>query len=210
MCSEKRPPPETHVNGIPAHITIEFLRAWVKPRVKEKRFKHIEGVVDVSKALARKAGCDEHLAEIAAWIHDACKQVKDEELVRMARHYGLQLTDLEAHHGHLLHGPVAAELAMHELGITNEDVLNAIAEHTLGAVPMSTLSKILYLADALEQSRPEDFRRPIWEALDFDGTFDLDNALVVACEQGIKHLKETGRPIHPRTEEVRDYYSSLD
>jgi predicted HD superfamily hydrolase involved in NAD metabolism len=209
MCSERRPP-ETHINGIPIHITPEVLRKWVKPRVKSKRFKHIEGVVEVAKKLARKAGCDEHLAEIAAWIHDACKHVKDEELVSMARHYGLVLSDLETHHGHLLHGPVAAELAMHELDITNEDVLNAIAEHTLGAMPMSTLSKVLYLADALEESRPEDFRQPIWDALDFDGIFDLDNALVVACELGIKHLKEAGKPVHPRTEAVRAYYSNLN
>lgn len=209
MCSEKMHS-EGHVNGIPPNITPEFLREWVKPRVKAKRFRHIEGVVAVAKKLARKADCDEHLAEIAAWIHDACKHVKDDELVSMARHYGLVLTDIEAHNGHLLHGPVAAEIAMHELDITNEDVLNAIAEHTLGAVPMSTLSKVLYLADALEESRPEDFKQPIWEALDFDHTFDLDNALVVACSLGIKHLQESGKPVHPRTEEVRDYYSSLD
>lgn len=208
MCSENMHS-QGHVNGIPHNITAQFLREWVKPRMKAKRFKHTEGVVKVAKKLARRAGCDEHLAEIAAWIHDACKHVKDDELVRMARDYGLVLTDLEAHQGHLLHGPVAAELAMHELDITNEDVLNAIAEHTLGAVPMSTLSKVLYLADALEESRPEDFKQPIWDALDFDQTFDLDNALVVACSLGIKHLQESGRPIHPRTEAVRDYYSSL-
>lgn len=203
------PMPETHINGIPVNMTTEFLREWVRPRVKPKRFRHIEGVVEVAKKLAKRAHCDEHLAEIAAWIHDCCKHIKDQELVSMARGYGLVLTDLETHNGHLLHGPVAAEVAMHELGITNEDVLNAIAEHTLGAVPMSTLSKIIYLADALEESRPEDFRQPIWEALDFDGTCDLDNALVVACELGIKNLVEAGKPVHPRTEEVRDYYANL-
>lgn len=203
------PMPEAHINGIPVNMTTDFLREWVRPRVKPKRFRHIEGVVKVAKKLAQCAHCDEHLAEIAAWVHDCCKHIKDKELVRMARGYGLVLTDLEVHNGHLLHGPVAAEVAMHELGITNEDVLNAIAEHTLGAVPMSTLSKVIYLADALEESRPQDFRQPIWDALDLEGTCDLDSALVVACELGIKHLLEAGKPVHPRTEEVRDYYANL-
>lgn len=201
--------PPTHVNGIPVGLTVEFLAEWVRPRVSAKRFRHIEGVVTVAKKLATRAECEVHHAEIAAWLHDACKQVNDEELVRMAKEYGLVLSDLEAHNGHLLHGPVAAALSMHELDLTNEDILDAISEHTLGAVPMSTLSKIVFLADALEESRPENFRKPIWDSLDFNGTFDLDNAVVVTTQLCIAKLIEKGKPVHPRAEEVIEYYGSL-
>ena len=74
---------------------------------------------------------------------------------------------------------------------------------------MSELSKVIYLADCLEESRPKDYTDPIWEALDIEGSLNLNAAIVKACELGIKHLEESGKIIHPRTVEVKDYYSRL-
>jgi HD superfamily phosphohydrolase YqeK len=92
------------------------------------------------------------------------------------------------------------------LKIENRDLYNAIAEHTLGNVPMSGLSKVLFLADCLEESRPKAYTTPIWKALDMKGSCDLDRAIVVAIEEGFKHLMEDGKPIHPLSVEVRNFY----
>ncbi len=195
--------------GIPANLTLQFAEGWVRPRVSEKRFQHIKGVVDVCRRLAQAVHADTYPAELSGWLHDACKQVKDKELVQMAESFGMKLDPIEREFGHLLHGPVAAAVARKELGLESQEVLDAIAQHTLGAVPMSTLSQICFLGDCLEESRPVEYTAPIWAALDLHNQPDLDKAILVACDLNLKHLMETGKPIHPRTVEVRNYYLRL-
>ena len=195
--------------GIPGSLTLETAAGWVKPRVSEKRFRHITGVVEMARRFSPVAGCDSFLAELASWLHDACKEVKDRDLVARAERFGLPLTEIERAQGHLLHGPVAALTVKKELGVTNQDVLDAISQHTLGFVPMSPLSKVVFLADCLEPGRPVDYTGPIWLALDLEGKRDIDHALVVASDLAIVHLVKSGKPIHQRTVEVRNYYLSL-
>jgi predicted HD superfamily hydrolase involved in NAD metabolism len=195
--------------GVPAGLTIELVRDWLVNRVSPKRFKHTAGVAEVACRLAPEAGCDLFPAELAAWLHDACKEVKDRELVAMAEGYGMDLSPLERSAGHLLHGPVAAALVAEKFGITSKLILDAISQHTLGFVPMTPLSKVLFLADCLEDGRPKDYTKPIWEALDFGDRNDFDRAIVVACDLGIKQVIDSGRPIHPRTVAVRNYHLDL-
>jgi predicted HD superfamily hydrolase involved in NAD metabolism len=195
--------------GIPDNITLEFIEQWVRPRNSEKRFKHIKGVVDVASKISKKVGCDVFLAELSGWLHDACKEFKEKELVELARQYGLPLDGILERNGHLLHGPVAAEIAKRELNITNGEVYDAVYQHTLGAVPMRDLSKVLFLADCLEESRPTDYTDPIWNALNLKGAVDMDAAIVVASDLGLQHLIESKKPIHPLTVEVRNYYLDL-
>lgn len=196
----------TLAQGIPEKIDLEYARRWVEPRISAKRFRHTEGVALVARRIARACQCDENLAELAGLLHDACKETKDKELVEQARAYGLILHPVEERNGHLLHGPVAAELVKKELGITNAEVLSAIAEHTLGNVPMSKLSEVLFLADCLEEGRPADYTAPIWAALSINKKINVAAAMVTASDLGLSHLIESGRPIHPRTVEVRNYY----
>ncbi len=213
-------------DGIPKDLTLEKAQEWVRPRISEKRFSHVRGVAKVARELAGEAGCDLFLAELAGWLHDACKETKDRDLVIQAMQFGLQLTRLDKVSGHLWHGPVGAETIKRDLNINNELVLNAIREHTLGAVEMTVLSKVVFLADCLEASRPTDYTDPIWQAL--RGTdskesknsekkskkkqeqeLDLDLAILVACDLGLSQLIEVGRTIHPKTVDVRNYYLGL-
>ena len=53
----------------------------------------------------------------------------------------------------LLHSFVSAELAKDLFGIHDEEVLRAIAEHTLGSLQMTALSKILFVADISSKDR---------------------------------------------------------
>lgn len=205
--------------GIPREISLDYARRWAKPRTSEKRFRHVEGVASTARILAKKCSpVDPFLAELSGWLHDACKEIKAAELFKMAKDFGLPLEGFDESNGHLLHGPVAAAVIRTELSITNESVLAAISEHTLGAVDMTDLSKVVYLADCLEESRPSDFTDPIWNALgwrpgahDESGRteLDLNRAILVACDLGLQYLLEDGRPIHLKTVAVRNHFLSL-
>jgi predicted HD superfamily hydrolase involved in NAD metabolism len=192
--------------GIPADLGLDFVENWVKQRLSEKRYRHCQGVVTVARQLAPLAPCDLFLAELSAWLHDACKEVKDSELIKRAQKAKLKLHPVERLHGHVLHGPVAALTARKELGIRNQDVLDAISQHTLGHAPMSALSKTVFLADCLEASRPADYTTPIWEALDLGGRNCLDAAVLTALNLGLSSLINSNKPIHPKTIDVRNYY----
>ncbi|MBX9686059.1 MAG: bis(5'-nucleosyl)-tetraphosphatase (symmetrical) YqeK [Candidatus Obscuribacterales bacterium] len=194
------------IEGIPGQINIDFVKAWMEPRVSAKRFKHVIGVAKVASKIAAAYGCDSYLAELGGWLHDACKEEKDKVLVQKAREFKIPFTQVEEQYGHLLHGPVGACVVREELGITHEELLAAIAEHTLGNVPMSKLSEVLYLADCLEESRPSDYTAPIWASLSLDDEINVEKAMVTASDLGLLHLMETARPIHPRAVEVRNHY----
>lgn len=197
--------------GIPEEVTLEAARKWAKARVTEKRFRHIEGVAAVGKEIAELAGEDEFLAELAGWLHDGCKEWKDKELVKAAQSYGMKLNDVEKENGHLLHGPVAAFVAREELDIKHQELLDAVSEHTLGKVGMTDLSKVVFLADCLEASRPSDFTAPIWNALKNNPKkkADLDAAMLVACDLSLEHLINSKRVIHIKTVDVRNYFLAL-
>jgi predicted HD superfamily hydrolase involved in NAD metabolism len=208
-------------DGVPENLDVDFVKKWVSTKVSERRFKHIEGVAETAKQLATRAGCSVQLAELAGWLHDCCKEVKDKELISLATTFGLQLHPVEQINGHLLHGPVGACVCRKELGLTNSEVLGAIAEHTLGAVNMTTLSKVVFLADCIEPGRNADYTKPIWQALNGEsgshvGTtnaseaenqkIDLDMGILISCEAGLIDLLKSGRLIHPKTVDVRNYY----
>lgn len=192
--------------GLPEGLSLDDMRLWVGRRISEKRMRHSEGVASAARRLAEKAGADPFLAEAAALLHDACKEMKAKELVAIAEGGGLAVSQIERAHGHLLHGPAAAITVRAELGITNEEVLKAISEHTLGEAPMCRLSAVIFLADCIDETRPADYREPILAALDLDGACNIDRAIVVACDLGLRFLIEEGKPIHPRTVSVRNYY----
>lgn len=209
------------VEGVPADLDLVKACEWMRPRVSEYRFKHVEGVALVAHELAEEAGLDVFTAELAGWLHDACKEVKDKELIVRAREYGLALHPVEEVYGYLLHGPVGAEAVRRELGVTNEEILLGIAEHTLGAVPMSDMSKVIFLADCLEAGRPKDFTNPIWHALGYKksesaplgwklkGDLDLNKGMLVACDLSLNYLIEDGKIIHPKTVDVRNYFLKI-
>lgn len=208
------------IKGVPEGLTLAKVAKWVEPRISKKRFAHVQGVVAVGQELSRLYGLNQaerFYVGLACWLHDSCKEMKDYELVEKARDLGIELTEIEKSSGHLLHGPVAARLVKKELKISNKAVLAAMSQHTLGATNMTEIAKIVYLADCLEASRPDDFTQPIWAALTggkgraqaVKGSIDVDKAMLVACDLSLEHLLKSRRPIHPLTVDVRNHFLGI-
>ncbi|MGD9679983.1 MAG: bis(5'-nucleosyl)-tetraphosphatase (symmetrical) YqeK [Candidatus Obscuribacterales bacterium] len=192
--------------GIPADLENQLLERWVKDRVSQKRFDHIQGVMLVGEQISARAGIDPYPVWLACLLHDACKEIKNDDLLRESKRLGLKIGKQEKDNPHLLHGPVAALTVREAFGIENEDVLCAIAEHTLGSTSMCKISKVVYLADALEASRPNALTEPVWQALGTDGKPDLDAAIFQASNLVLKHLLEKGKPIHIKAVKVRNHF----
>ena len=121
--------------------------------MRPKRLKHCLGVAQTAVELAEKYGADPVKAEIAGLLHDCSKGLNEEEMVRAAYAYGLHPDVYQLDSPQLLHPYVSAEMAKQDLGVTDEEVLNAIRRHMCGAPDMTTLDAVVNLADYIEPNR---------------------------------------------------------
>ena len=136
-------------------------------------------------------------AAVAAMLHDIAKPLPLKEMQALATRYGLDLDDETLTAGNLLHGPVAAAIAEHELGIEDPEVLSAIACHTAGKPGMTVLDKVLFIADAIEPNREDypglaEMRRLV--------ETDLDGAVLLSMERTREYVLSRGLSFCGQTE----------
>lgn len=176
------------------HLAIPELRACSYSMVKEKRVKHIRGTEEEAVRLAKRWGADETMARRAGILHDCTKYLELEEQLELCRKYGVELDELEQVAVKLLHSKTGACIARDVFGEPDE-VFWAIFWHTTAKADMTTLEKILYVADYMEPNR------------DFDGVErlrelayrDLDKALLLGVETTIQEMKDRELPVHKNT-----------
>ncbi|WP_304653085.1 bis(5'-nucleosyl)-tetraphosphatase (symmetrical) YqeK [uncultured Ligilactobacillus sp.] len=130
----------------------EELIAKIKEQVSEKRFKHILGVEQAALELAQANDYELEKASVAALVHDYAKERSDSEFKALIAQTGLD-QDLLNWNNFIWHGVVGAEIIKKELKITDEEILNAVRHHTVGAKEMTTLDQIVYVADYIEPGR---------------------------------------------------------
>ena len=120
----------------------------------------------------------------------------------MAETEGIEIDPICASNPHLLHADVSAIVARYEFGVTDEKVLAAIRNHTLGNPGMSRLSCIVFIADALEPNRGDTTELNTMRQVSRQ---DLYQGLLQTCDYSLRYLLDTARTIHPRTILTRNW-----
>ena len=162
---------------------------------QEHRYAHCVRVARMSENLARVHGADPGKARIAGMLHDLARLYPADRLSRESAEHGIDIDAYSREHPTVLHAPLSASLAREMFGISDPDVLSAIAKHTLGAAEMSVLDCILYLADSLEPGR--DFaERAELAAL---AEQDLAAAMRATIRSSLRYLTQRHLPIAPQT-----------
>lgn len=181
-------------------INKEFIKANLSISMPANRYKHSLGVADTAENLARKYGADPLKAYIAGLLHDIARDFDDNEMLNRAKKYNLQVSEYGFAMPLLLHGPVAAVMAREEFGITDPEILNAIALHTVGSEYMSQLDKILFVADKIEPHR----RHGAVEEIRKKAERDLDVALLSCLDESIRYALKIGCLLHPTSVKARN------
>ncbi|MCM0758307.1 bis(5'-nucleosyl)-tetraphosphatase (symmetrical) YqeK [Sporomusa sphaeroides DSM 2875] len=166
-----------------------------------KRFQHSLGVSQTAGKLAGRFGVDVQTARLAGLLHDCARNISSDSLLQKAEAFAIVMNDVERCQPVLLHAPVGAFLANTEYGVDDPDILAAIRLHTTGGRTMSTLAKIIYLADCIEPGR----KFPGVDKLRRLADADLNAALLAAFDQSLYYVIEQGLLIHPATIEGRNY-----
>ena len=172
--------------------TIEI---YIKKNLGEKRYMHSKRTADTTEKLCRLYGFDPEKGRIAGLLHDAARELSSEEVFTLVETDGFGISSIEREYPVLLHGRAGAILAKRDLGINDEEILDAIRWHTTGRQGMKGIASILYVADYIEPGRmhiDNEFRMKINE-------LNLDQLVMEVVKNSISYCRSKGYSVAEHT-----------
>ena len=165
---------------------------------QEHRYQHIVRVARCADVLAQIHGLNAGKARLAGMLHDLARLYSGSRLIEECMRRQMPISTFEHENAIVLHARLGAELAREEFGVSDSEVLSAIAKHTVGAAIMSPLDCAVYLADGLEPGRDYPERAAYWDL----ACRDLDEAMRAVIGSSLQYLARKGIPAAPETLEA--------
>lgn len=181
------------------------IQKQLNEQMHSERFSHTLGVMYTAASLAMRYGADMEKALMAGLLHD-CAKIRGNTALKMietCEANQIAISASERENPVLLHAKVGAHLAQVKYQVSDHEILSAIAAHTTGKPEMTTLDKIIYIADFIEPNRTKASNLEIVRNLAFQ---DLDQCLYRILEDSLIYLKKTQAVIDPMTEITYKYY----
>lgn len=178
----------------------------VKEKLPEKRYKHSKRVAETAEEMAKIFKGDEGKCYLAGILHDYSKYDELSEMYQYVTQYELD-PNLLSFKSEVLHGPVAAVKMREEFDVEDEEIFQAIMNHTSGRSQMMLNEKIIFVADYIEPKRSQpgvDYIRDIV----FEKQ-DLDFAVYEITKSNILHLVSKDRAIYHGTVDCLNYYNMV-
>ena len=169
----------------------------VKETLSEKRFLHSKGVAKTAEELAKIYGEDDKKAKIIGIAHDIAKEMPKEDASNYAKEHNIIFDEVEQKESGLWHSKIGAYVAIEKFGFT-KDMAQSIMYHTTGNTNMTTMDKIIFLADKTEDGRTVE---AYIEAREVAKT-NLDEAILIILKETIKYCLNKNSLIHPDTIEL--------
>jgi len=165
----------------------------LRERLSGHRLEHSLGVAATARQLAETYGSDPDTAYLAGLLHDWDKQLPKDEMVRRAEQLGINLDKGLRATPSVLHGLTASAALPQEFEALPQEVLDAIARHTVPVVDMTPLDEIVYIADKIEPGRPKRDTSAVWDNV---GRATLHELYLQTFGSSLAWLIETRRPIY--------------
>ncbi len=179
------------------NLTMEELEDEVVSLLNPNRVAHVLGCRDCAVELARLYGENEVDAARAGLLHDITKAIDGPLQLTLCAEYGIILDKFSQEYPKTLHAMTGSLVADRIFG-ENEAVVSAICHHTTGRADMTTLEKIIYVADYVEANR----NFPGVEEMRAAAHRSLDEAMRMGLESAIAHVKRQGQALAPATLEA--------
>ena len=188
-------------------VDIKKIRKKMEKTLDPKRFEHTLGVAYTAAALAMCYEVDINKAQTAGLLHDCAKSMSNEKKLLICEKHHIPVNDVEKKNPFLLHAKVGSYLAMKQFCIHDQDIINAILNHTTGRPGMSQLEKIIYIADYIEPGRKQAPNLTQVRRMAFQ---DLDKALLQILGDTLKYLNSIDSPIDPMTQKTYEFYQGKE
>lgn len=172
-------------------------------KINAKRLEHSIGVEYTAANMAMVHRVDINKARLAGILHDCAKGYSTEEKLKKAIKHNLSINSYERKNPDMLHAKLGAYYAKAKYDVNDEDVLNAICYHTTGRPDMSTLEKIIFVADYIEPNRKE--QKEMAE-IRKEAFTDLDKCVLHILKNTLEYLREGNSEIDEMTQKTYDFY----
>lgn len=175
------------------------IQSIVEAELSSHRYRHTLAVMHQADELALHYSVDRDAARLAGLLHDFTKEWTVEKQLKTIRHSDTitieEKTKILSGSPTLYHAVTGMLVARDRFGITDSDLLNSIRYHTTARPEMSTLEKIVYIADktSLDRTYPE---AESYRALSFQS---LDECLFPLLRDIMRLVAERGTPISKET-----------
>ena len=153
------------------------------------------GVAKAAVLLAKKFGYDEKKAELAAILHDCAKGLEEKAPVKHLKKYKVKADAAALSIPQMIHSLLGPHVAKDIFKIRDKEILEAIRWHTTGRAGMSSLEKIIYIADFIEESREYSQAVKARKLLKKKG-ITLDMLVHRVVSEKLKYLRQKDFVIH--------------
>ena len=129
-----------------------ILRKTLKP----ERFVHTLSVARLARKLSPVWKVSSFEAALAGLLHDAGRSVPVAEMKSYCERRRLRIPlfrEISTRQPILLHAYISEDLAKRKFKVANTNILKAIRHHTLGALNMGALERLIYVSDACSEDR---------------------------------------------------------
>ncbi len=169
--------------------------SFILKTLPSHRIKHTADVVITALKKARELGLDQEKVRISATLHDSAKYLNPQEVKGFSLPKDLPQP--------VVHAFLGAFVAEKYLGITDCEIIDAIRYHTSGKANMTTLGKLIFVADMIEEGRNYegvDKLRELYESADFEECF------IECLKEEFLHLINKKANIYYETINAINYY----
>ncbi len=169
---------------------------FVKSVLTEKRLVHTASVIYCALSKVKELNLDANKVYLSALLHDCAKY--------------LNVGDFKGFHlekdvpAPVVHAFLGAHVAQTVLGIDDEEIIDAIRYHTTGKPNMSTLEKLIFTADMVEEGRTYEGvekLRALYKK-------DLEECFRECLKEEVLHLKNKGQDVYYLTLNALNYYTN--
>ena len=180
---------------------IDKIKEDLKNTLSERRYIHSLGVMEMAVELAKIYNVDEKKVELAGLLHDNAKEMTPEELLKYVDDNNIKISEVERINTKILHGKVGADIAKKKYGVSKE-IQEAIEYHTTTNPNMTTLDKIVFVADKIELNRKSatydiESERELAKK-------DLDGAVIFIINSNITSLIQKDKLINEESIQTRN------
>ncbi len=183
------------------------IKKKIKKAQDKERYEHTKGVIYTAGCMAMAFGYDIDKAMLAGLLHDCAKCIPNDEKLELCKENHILVTNVEAKNPSLLHAKLGAFIAETEYDITDPEILHAIKVHSTGEPDMSTLDKIIFIADYIEPGRNQAPNLAKVRELAFR---DLNACMVQILRDTLIYLKQTQEVIDPTTQITYEFYKQYE
>ena len=174
----------------------------VDKRLSGKRLEHVHSVSEYAAKLAEIYGANVFDAKVAGLLHDWDKLLTDDELPARLDELGIERPAQIEYLYPVLHSYTGAVAVRREFPELTDEIESAISRHTLGAVDMSDLDMVIFIADMIEPLRKAKKRPDVKRMREMVGNVSLEELYFEGYAATIRSLVERRRFIHPVAFEI--------